>query len=964
MKAIYFKRIIAYSVSLLVIISYLTFLTSNTVMLALESQSISEQQRQNRYVNYLLLNKDFNPIYDTQIDLNASNLTKKSENIQIKDIDNVNNATILCENSFLEWNISVAKKGLYNLFLEYYPLEGKMRSIEFSLSIDGKIPFNEAEKLSVSRIWKDDGQIKKDNNNNEIRPSQKELPFWRTDVCFDNEGYTSSAFLFALSEGNHTVRLTLTKEQMAVSKLFFATENQPITYGELKKTYVEKGYKSIDGNTMIKINAENASLKSHPMLYAISDFSSPSTEPSNISKVRLNAFGGQNWHYTGEWVNWDFNVDKEGLYAITLKYRQNYVIGLNTVRRIKIDGVVPCKELEQVNFAFNQSWINLTLNNNGEPMLFYLDKGKHTITMDVQLGDVAKTLQIIEDSVYRLNEIYRRIIAITGVNPDMYRDYDLDNEIPGLNEKLNSISQILKDEAKRIEEYSRQKGGEASLFYELAYQLDSFIEKPRTIPSRLDELKGNTSALAALILRLKEQPLEFDYFIVSGENSKLPKAEAGIIETLVFKIGAFLASFFEDYNAVGNVYDKGDKKTLNVWVSANNLGGLNSGRDQMQALKLMIDDTFVPKTGIPVNLNLVDSAATLTQAVLGKKGPDVALIVPEGMPVELAMRGALQDVSSMKGFEEIKSRYMKDSFIPYTFNNKIYALPETQGFNMMFYRKDIFAELGIKPPNTWTEFYDIVPKIQKNNMQIGINESQALFETLILQKGSTFYNDQKTETRFTEKAAIEAFKEWTGFYTKYSFPLYFDAYNRFRTGEVPLTIMPYTFYNFLVVAAPEINNLWDMVPIPASVNEEGSISRTQAMWGTGVIMLNDAKNKDEAFTFMKWWTDEEQQAKFGLQVENILGPSARYNTANVEAFKRLPWSTTEQKLLLSQWSFASDIPIIPGSYYITRNITNAFRKCVYNYENPREILVRYNNDMNNEILRKRKEFGLDGGVSK
>ena len=55
-----------------------------------------------------------------------------------------------------------------------------------------------------------------------------------------------------------------------------------------------------------------------------------------------------------------------------------------------------------------------------------------------------------------------------------------------------------------------------------------------------------------------------------------------------------------------------------------------------------------------------------------------------------------------------------------------------------------------------------------------------------------------------------------------------------------------------------------------------------------------------------------------------------------------------------------DIPQIPGGYYVQRSLTNAFRKVVYNWENEREVLNEYTKKIDEEIKRKRTEFGLEG----
>ena len=51
-----------------------------------------------------------------------------------------------------------------------------------------------------------------------------------------------------------------------------------------------------------------------------------------------------------------------------------------------------------------------------------------------------------------------------------------------------------------------------------------------------------------------------------------------------------------------------------------------------------------------------------------------------------------------------------------------------------------------------------------------------------------------------------------------------------------------------------------------------------------------------------------------------------------------------------------EIPVIPSSYAVTRNIMNAFRETVNEGENPRDTLIWYNRDINAEIERKRKNL--------
>jgi ABC-type glycerol-3-phosphate transport system substrate-binding protein len=126
-------------------------------------------------------------------------------------------------------------------------------------------------------------------------------------------------------------------------------------------------------------------------------------------------------------------------------------------------------------------------------------------------------------------------------------------------------------------------------------------------------------------------------------------------------------------------------------------------------------------------------------------------------------------------------------------------------------------------------------------------------------------------------------------------------------------------------------------------------------------MMSDVENPDAAWEFMKWWVSTDIQTSYAREVEAILGSAARHPTANVDAFKRLAWTVEEQQILLSQWEVTVGVPEIAGGYYTGRNLENAFREVVNNNYNPRDTFETYIQTINNEITRKRQEFGLPVG---
>ena len=130
---------------------------------------------------------------------------------------------------------------------------------------------------------------------------------------------------------------------------------------------------------------------------------------------------------------------------------------------------------------------------------------------------------------------------------------------------------------------------------------------------------------------------------------------------------------------------------------------------------------------------------------------------------------------------------------------------------MLFYRTDVLEELGYTmPPTTWTELINMLPDIQRKYLEVGLilpsNISSQVFDAgntfvlLMLQTGQDFYkfdeaSGQYISTTFDTEAAVNAFTQWTDFYTIYDFDQTYDAFTRFRTGEMPILLQNYTFYN-------------------------------------------------------------------------------------------------------------------------------------------------------------------------
>ena len=877
---------------------------------------------------------------------------------------------LLKEGETMEWTVDVPEEGLYNLTLVYLPVQGRGASMELELTLNGERPFSEAGYLLFHRIFGDAGPIMRDSLGNEIRAAQVEFPSFRRQPLSDSRGYTQEPFLFYFPEGPNTIRLEARQESIFIAELIVDQIEPPAPYAEVKAGWPEVYPQGV----FIKVQGEDALHRSHSTLFAISDMGDPTVEPYHPAQIRLNSIGGWRFNQPGQWISWEFEVPQEGLYTIAFKAKQNLRRGIASNRRVLIDGRVPFAELETVEFPYSTRYQMHRLGGE-EPYLIYLEKGRHEIALEVVLGDQAALIQAVEDSLYELNRIYRQLIMVLSPDPDPLRDYQLEERIPQVLVDMAEQASILHSIADEMEG-SAGRGGHMLTVRNLALQLESMAQKPESVQLRLDEYRDNLSALGTWLLQTVEQPLQIDYLIVASPEQELPRAEPTVWQTARHELAKLVASFTHDYSALGDLGTEvsGDR-SIKVWIG--------TGRDQAQALKTMIEDTFTPQTGIRVDLELVDMNILL-QATLAGQGPDVALGVDPSQPMNYGLRGAVLDLAAFPDFEEIADRFYPASLEPFTFRDWVFALPEQLPFFMLFYRQDILAELGIDVPQTWDEVLQVIPELQKLNMNFGLpwteikrnvggrvgetpagvgslSASQGVITFLMFlsQRGMELFGEDAAQTNLDTQEAYEAFQFWTDLYELYDLPVEYNAENRFRLGEMPLLIAPYTLYNTLTVFAPELRGEWGFAPVPGIRREDGTIDRTVPASGTAAVILTGAQDREAAWEFVKWWTEAETQTRYALDLEALMGAAARYPAANPETLRNLPWPLEDYLKLEAQLQWVRGVPEVPGGYMVGRHLDNAFRKVVEKQAPVRETLLDYNRVMNEEILAKRLELGLD-----
>lgn len=907
---------------------------------------------QNRYVDYLKrYEKEAAPSQAVSVDVLSA---EAGEGISV-----VPEGLRTESTSTATWHVDVPEAGMYQIQLKYLTVPSRGVDMERILKINDQVPFSGADQLVFSRLWTDEHKPTQDNQGNDIRPSQKEIYDWQTVSVRDSLGYVTDPYLFWFDKGDNKITLEAVSEPVVIGEMTLLPPAKSITYAEYSKQYEGKENRAPAG-FQTSVQGEHAALRSSPSLYPRYDRSSPGTDPYSVSTIKLNYIGGDPWRTSGQWIQWDFEVPEDGFYNITIKARQNYARGCLSGRAFTLDGTAPFAETQLIEFSYENNWNYMTLSDeNKTPFRFWLTAGRHSIRLEAALGSMGQILSDMQERVSHLNAIYRKFLVLTSANPDIYRDYKLANVYPDEVEALGVESKALYKLVDEMVEVTGEKNDKAASMQTLAIQLEDFHDDPDKITQMFTNFKDNITALGTAMQQLGEIKLDVDKVIITADGTKPSREDEGFLARLGHEIRSLYSSYVVNYDALGNVYEGAD--ALSVWIV--------TGRDQSTILKTMVDDTFTPNYQIPVNVKLVDPGALLNAVVAGN-GPDVVLSTDTWNPVNYALRHAIEDLTQFDDLDEVLSQFYESAYTAVKFEGGVYALPETQLCNVLFYRKDILEELGLSVPNTWDEFIAMLPTIQGANLSVGVPypditaPNLATYYAMLYQQGGAIYSEDGKRTVITSEAGVKAFEMYTSLYNDYGLPIVFDFLSRFRSGEMVMGIFDYTIFNTLMVSAPEIRGLWDIAVLPGTIrtDENGKeyLDRHGHSQGACCMMIatDNEKIKQEAWTFMKWWVSTDAQVRFGREMESLLGSSARYATANIAGVEQLPWSETQLKVIREQMKWAVGYREVAGGYYTNRHTTNAIRKIINEHTDRRETLNDYARTINEEITKKRLEFGL------
>lgn len=283
---------------------------------------------------------------------------------------------------------------------------------------------------------------------------------------------------------------------------------------------------------------------------------------------------------------------------------------------------------------------------------------------------------------------------------------------------------------------------------------------------------------------------------------------------------------------------------------------------------------------ITINVSSADNAnykQEINVKIASNKAPDV-YFAWSGVYAQNFVKGgrALDMTKYISENKEWSDGIIKNQLDPFTFEDKIYGIPINMDGKAFYYNEDIFAELGLKVPETWEEFMTVLETLNKTDyipISLGNQEDWATghYMTTLNQRmvaGNTVAKDYALDGDFSDPQYVEALKrlqDMVPYFTPdFNSTSYDTGINDFVSGKAAIY---YEQFNQVQYITPAKFN-WSWFDFPDIAEGEGD---QNALTGApqGLMVSADTKYPDEAMEFIMYLTSKDIASKMVKDTQMI-----------------------------------------------------------------------------------------------
>lgn len=861
--------------------------------------------------------------------------------------------TVIDYKESVSYTVNVEKEGLYYLAVDYIPKGDALSDFCVDVTVNGEQAYNEMKNIILPLRWRDESEeFPVDSYGDETAPKQVRILEWSNTYLYNNTYASAAPLVFPLQAGENTIVLT----NMAADGLGLGTLT--VSEPDLKLPDYAEYSASHQGEVIeeyIAVNAVDYLEKSNIQAIYNAENNTALT-PHDAKNKKLNTLS---WTKAGTAVTYEFYIKETGNYPISIHYK-NEKEEFNAFETILIDGEVPFAEVLSYAIApTGSSWANHTISDKeGNPYYFYLTEGMHTITFKAENEPVNEAYCYARLMSEHVTQFSLEITKITGSSKDKYRTWKMTKYIPEIPDYLKAYKILIQRIRYELQDDSTY-GINSALLSDFD-KAEAFIEKIAEYPDEAalhtEALTGRDNSVLVAVsnftTEITGQDFTLDMVYVGG--GELPPAKAGVLHS----VGNWIATLANSMSSAKYSTKAEDEETVTIWV--------NRALTHVDLLQKMVDTEFTPVTGIKVKVVAIPDANKLTLAAAAEQTPDIALGLTSYMPFDLACRGALYDMTQFEDFWEVAGRSVAGAYVPYVYNEGVYAIPETLDFNCLIYRTDIFDNLGLEAPDTWTDIVEMLPELQRYGMNFYHNISSGVgykwfYQTapLIFQNNGVLYTPDGTATALDDPNSVKGLQQLGDLFIAYSLDTQVNQFfNSFRYSVLPVGILTSQDYILIKNGAPELEGQWALSAYPGTEQEDGSIDRWYVANGTGGVIFNNSDKVEQSWEFLKWWTSHDVQVSYTYMLQSTYGNEFFWIPSNVEALADAPIEQADKDVILEAVQWIKDVPRTPGQYQVERSISDIWNTMVFDGTSAQVAVDEKVIDINREIRKKMKELGF------
>ncbi|MCR4886886.1 MAG: extracellular solute-binding protein [Clostridiales bacterium] len=863
---------------------------------------------------------------------------------------------VLRYNEAAVYRVFMDQGGIYTLAFDYASASSSCLDYTASVEINGAIQYQELKTIDFPLYWKDEtDQILTDRYGDQIAPSQERIGGWREAKLYNNTYSSVLPLQICLRAGENTITVrNVSDDGLALGRMtVLPLPEKPMAYAEYAGQYAS--VPAADAGLTVINAIDYAEKNSAKIIYKSA--ATPDVRPYNAEYKLLNTLS---WTEPGDEITYRFRVDRTGMYTLTFHY-MNEKEEFNSYETILIDGETPFAELQAYAFPYTGSaWANETLSDaQGRPYRIYLTQGDHTITLKAETAPVSAAWRYGQLIAEHATVFSLEIKKMAGEDPDRYRTWKMTRYIPRIPDYLEAYD-VLLQHIRFLLQHESDKGINGALLSYLD-KADLFIrdmaEYPDEIALYTKSLSGDDNSVLVAVSKFTSSIMKMDFSLdavyVNGTGA-LPPARASVWDRIKNAADTVYYSFASQKYSMKDA----EEDTLTIWV--------NRSLQHADLMQKMADTEFTPKTGVKVKITVIPDANKLTLACAAGNTPDMALGLASYMPFDLASRGALYDIQQFPDFWEINNRFATGAMVPYVYNERVYAVPETLDFAAIIYRTDIFASLGLDVPDTWDDLRALLPVLQRYGMNFYHNVSYGrtgykwFYQTtpLIFQNGGKLYNDEGTATAIDSAESVRGIKELGDLFVAYSLDIQVNEFfNSFRYSVLPIGIVDANSYNLILNGAPELDGQWALAPYLGTPQENGEIVRWYVAASTGGVIFKDTRHAEAAWEFLKWWTSTPVQVEYTYALRSTYGDVYFWLPSNLDALRQAPIAQEDKQVILDMVPWIRDVPRTPGQYLLERSLSDIWNAMVNDGKSAQVAADEKVIEINREIRRKMQEFG-------